>query len=469
VRVHSGPAAEAAAGPAGARGLAAGEDVALGRGAHAPGTLRGRELLGHELAHVLQQRRGGGGGAAAEREARRAGVLVALGLPARVEAGAPAGVPQASPLSDYVEQAWASAQQKGPVFDRLRERSPAPGDTDLRAFLHRIFPAGSDDLWLAEAIVAHGPEPLWPAAALDERGRRAAAAGWPDEPGNVAGVLGTTAKGRPVLAYYFRGATDQRALIIGGVHGTEKSGVEVVEMLRAALLTGPRPHFTVVLVPTLFPDNYAATRREGATPTNRNFPAPGTSLAGATPAGGGAPVDELGKPILPENVMLMRLIERFRPTRLASVHATWKTADAGIFADPHRISPAAALRLPSPTAAVAALAAAGARTAADAALALRMATEADKGGARVPGNRLGTATPSVTWPAGSPGGTSMGEWGPTDVSEGGPADRAGMTVITVEVSGNEDSSALEGKAKAGRQAEFQALATVLREIFLGRP
>jgi hypothetical protein len=61
----------------------------------------------------------------------------------------------------------------------------------------------------------------------------------------------------------------------------------------------------------------------------------------------------------------------------------------------------------------------------------------------------------------------MGGWGPSDVTEGKPTDRGSISVITVEVSGDEDSSKSTAAAKPGRLKEFEALRDVLRDIFLG--
>lgn len=73
MRVH----ADSAAAPRlGARAFAAGRDIGFAPGAYAPGTEPGRSLLGHELAHVVQQgasgpavqlQEAGGNGDAAER------------------------------------------------------------------------------------------------------------------------------------------------------------------------------------------------------------------------------------------------------------------------------------------------------------------------------------------------------------------------------------------------------------------
>lgn len=59
VRVHSGDRAAAAARSLSARAFAVGPHIVFGRGEYAPETAAGRHVLGHELAHVVQQSRGG--------------------------------------------------------------------------------------------------------------------------------------------------------------------------------------------------------------------------------------------------------------------------------------------------------------------------------------------------------------------------------------------------------------------------
>jgi hypothetical protein len=54
VRLHTGPAAKDLTNHLGARAFAVGGDIVFGEGEFAPGTLAGRRLLAHELAHVAQ-------------------------------------------------------------------------------------------------------------------------------------------------------------------------------------------------------------------------------------------------------------------------------------------------------------------------------------------------------------------------------------------------------------------------------
>ncbi|MBI2911175.1 MAG: DUF4157 domain-containing protein [Chloroflexi bacterium] len=55
VRVHTGPEAHALAEGVGARAFTTGRDIFFRNGAYDPGSPAGRETLGHELAHVVQQ------------------------------------------------------------------------------------------------------------------------------------------------------------------------------------------------------------------------------------------------------------------------------------------------------------------------------------------------------------------------------------------------------------------------------
>lgn len=473
-----------------------GADIVLGRPARVRGGLGERFLLAHEVAHVVQRsadtppghggepidRFSGARDPLAERDADRIAVRLAFGLGAARVGHRPAiGTLLASPLSDSVESIWLATADKAQVFDALRAASPAT-DPDLDALLPRLFAAGTDDLWLARTLARQGPEPLWPAAAFNERRRRQRDHGWAEERGAIRGTLATTAGGRPVEAFFFPGTSDERALVVAGVHGSEQGGIEVAEMLIQTLRNAVRrPHYSVIVVPTLFPDNATTRTRERATPTNRNFPAPGQSLDSATPFGTTTPMDTGSppRPILAENIALMRLIERFRPSRVASVHGTWDRGAAGIFSDAHTVSAQARARaiaahLGDPVGMVAALVAlktaAAGRTDDDEALALSMARAMDAAGfdRSVRGNQLGS-TPTAGWSGSVPGGTSFGGWGPQDITEGRATDRPSMTVLTVEVATNTRSTDFSGAAEARRRAELASYRDVIQDIFLGPP
>src|SRR6266571_2547810 len=83
VRVHSDATAARAASAVSARAFTLGPDIVFAKGAYAPNTSAGRELLAHELTHVVQQ---GAANAPAERLAR----APADAAPAPAPAPAPA-------------------------------------------------------------------------------------------------------------------------------------------------------------------------------------------------------------------------------------------------------------------------------------------------------------------------------------------------------------------------------------------
>ncbi|MCI0423109.1 MAG: hypothetical protein L0312_28440, partial [Acidobacteria bacterium] len=152
-------------------------------------------------------------------------------------------------------------------------------------------------------------------------------------------------------------------MVIAGVHGSELSGIEVVQCLVKKLFEdskgGARPHFDVTIVPELFPDNAARARdharrlaaerkskkedvgllgedsnvgrrTQGSdVDPNRQLPELGQ------PFNGSNPVDSLNRTIERENQYLLNLIQTLKPKRIANVHANRNPVHSGIFADPH--------------------------------------------------------------------------------------------------------------------------------------
>jgi hypothetical protein len=93
VRVHTGADAERVNEELGARAVTRGRDIYFGKGEYDSSTREGKELLAHELAHVVQQRGGssvrgasvGPAGDAFEQEADEVAASVVRGGRARVE------------------------------------------------------------------------------------------------------------------------------------------------------------------------------------------------------------------------------------------------------------------------------------------------------------------------------------------------------------------------------------------------
>ncbi|MFE5529474.1 DUF4157 domain-containing protein, partial [Embleya sp. NPDC056538] len=113
VVVHTDADAAASADRLDAKAYAVGRHVVFGPGRYDPHSTAGRALIGHELAHVVQQRRGGPrpgpqgvhpSGTAAEGAAHTAGARAAAGLSAPVAGGTAPGVSRA-PKNEAEEEA----------------------------------------------------------------------------------------------------------------------------------------------------------------------------------------------------------------------------------------------------------------------------------------------------------------------------------------------------------------------------
>ncbi|MGW1997813.1 eCIS core domain-containing protein [Embleya sp. NPDC001921] len=121
VVVHTDADAAASADRLDAKAYAVGRHVVFGPGRYDPHSDAGRALIGHELAHVVQQRRGGvapgpGGvhpsGTAAEGAAHRAGARAAAGLSAPVAGGTAPGVSRAPKGEEDPEAAALKADNR---------------------------------------------------------------------------------------------------------------------------------------------------------------------------------------------------------------------------------------------------------------------------------------------------------------------------------------------------------------------
>ena len=91
VRVHADDAAAASARTVGAAAYTVGRDIVFGAGRYQPHSGAGRQLLAHELAHVVQQSRGGSTSPDAEARADRAADQASRGEP--VSTGELGGAP----------------------------------------------------------------------------------------------------------------------------------------------------------------------------------------------------------------------------------------------------------------------------------------------------------------------------------------------------------------------------------------
>jgi hypothetical protein len=157
-------------------------------------------------------------------------------------------------------------------------------------------------------------------------------------------LLAYTAQRRPVHAYFFPGKVDEYAFVIGGMHGSELSSIEVAKAVIDSLQNGAQPYYSVVVIPSLFPDNavlassfpeeIGSTKNIGryssglAADPNRQMPALGSPFLPERP------LDFAGRIIERENQALLYLIGNLHPRRIASLHAIRNPGFAGVFADP---------------------------------------------------------------------------------------------------------------------------------------
>ena len=265
-------------------------------------------------------------------------------------------------------------------------------------------------------------------------------------------VLGKTQLGKSVEAYFFPGTSEKRALIIGGVHGSELSSIEVAgELVRILKQTG-NVYYNVIIIPSLFPDN-AETAKEfpfqigdadnigrysfvGAVDPNRQMPTPGQAFDEEHE------LDHAGRKIENENSLLLGLISEYHPQRIVNLHAIRDKNYAGVFADPRTDHNSIALGY-----------------ATDSSLAIDIAKHIDQHGGYVPGNRLTTIPNALYYKDPEPaaagafqkrnftgsflpgkrgGGVSLGTWASTAVFDelDSTKNREAIRILTVEFPGS---------------------------------
>jgi hypothetical protein len=111
---------------------------------------------------------------------------------------------------------WGDSGGKGAVFDLLRAAGAQAGNADLTASIAKVFPAATDDFWLAHNLQQYGPETAWPLHLKIEREMK----GWADSHGKgevfnlmrAAGAQPGNADLTAVIAKVFPAGTEDRTL-----------------------------------------------------------------------------------------------------------------------------------------------------------------------------------------------------------------------------------------------------------------
>lgn len=142
-------------------------------------------------------------------------------------------------------------------------------------------------------------------------------------PQGVTEELGRSVEGRPILAYWLGGG-EETVVFFGAFHGDEPESAEVCEKLWQFLRDNPDllVDRTAVIVPVVNPDGlHKGTRLNANTvDLNRNYPTDNWSGEGkgSNYWGGSMPASE------PETKVVLKVLERFQPTRIVSIHCPYK-------------------------------------------------------------------------------------------------------------------------------------------------
>ncbi len=293
VRIHTNAQAGQLSRQLNARAFTHGQHIYFGSGQYNPHTRQGSHLLAHELTHTLQQQQQPQLGRMLMRSCMLVGPTPSVLKMGKLIADRKAGRTDMVPILAFFEQLNKQlAFNPGVFFFQAAEKASLQCmlETDLSA----------DDAWLAITVLKQ--------------------------------TLGKAVEAKPkkgkdlnIDVKFMAGTSSRKALVMAGVHGSERQGVEVGRRLfsdlEAAKSKGSPPYFNVYYIPVLFPHNEAKARRErGGHATNRGFPAKGSTNPKDTK--------------LEENQRLIRLMNTYQPERIISIHGTWRPSSAGVFSDP---------------------------------------------------------------------------------------------------------------------------------------
>lgn len=166
--------------------------------------------------------------------------------------------------------------------------------------------------------------------------------------------LGKSAKGKPIYAYYYNLGGTEKAIVLGGVHGSEFYGVDVANEVKKELDQKKikKSKYKILIIPELFPDNVEKGRAhpfsinygrktceichgqdsecQFCADPNRQMPCPDK------PFKIGDTISCFNEKIEAENQILLHLTQKFNPDRIVSIHCKNSSGleEIGIYADP---------------------------------------------------------------------------------------------------------------------------------------
>ncbi|MGE4220424.1 MAG: DUF4157 domain-containing protein [Alphaproteobacteria bacterium] len=179
VRLHTGPAAAAAARGLNAAAYAIGADIVFGAGQFQPHAPRGRRILAHELAHVAQQAHGGAHptGGRQEEEAHAAAAGIDFG-PVGIRQDAARGLALLS-LGDLERAVWARVPEDVKPYVR-------PLAQEVKTRLDAVVPPQTQIPDPVADVVQH---PLDSATAAASKVKDKVAAQLPKTPGEAVNMV----------------------------------------------------------------------------------------------------------------------------------------------------------------------------------------------------------------------------------------------------------------------------------------
>jgi len=364
VRLHTDANAAQIAESLNAKAFTFGNNIAFGSNQYSTNTLTGRSLLGHELAHVVQQRSQGNGVIRGKWVQGKEDELMCTSeqqkldrceVPNTFENEARKGVECDWNKAFYLLNGLSMYEMlrvlnalPPTIFKTLQEKAP---DYSSKYNIPRI-------IWACNIVAMHEINSL-PSdfeetcqeidrnmtyqkvtdfTALEETCQVTMSFVGPMIPdfGRSPTSKIIYWKEHEVLVYFFPGTSGETFLILGGVHQSEENGKNLTnELFMAIAEKGIKPYYNIVIIPDLFGKRIPKpnSRFINNVDTNRNFPNPGESLAKS--AKGGNPKDSIGNEILPENIILIALVEKLRPKASLSIHSDSQAERRGIFVDPN--------------------------------------------------------------------------------------------------------------------------------------
>ncbi len=135
-----------------------------------------------------------------------------------------------------------------------------------------------------------------------------------------AEVIGSSVRGRKIEAFVY-GRGPETIVFVSGIHGDERQGVEILSRFRRIVANNPSllKGLRVVIVPNANPDGVRRRTRQNARgiDINRNFPT--TAYVTNYQKRAYYPGTRAGSE--PETKVLMRLVQRYKPSLVVTIHA----------------------------------------------------------------------------------------------------------------------------------------------------